>query len=36
MMRRPILAANWKMQKTNAEAKAFASEFKLEKKSWYP
>jgi triosephosphate isomerase len=26
-MRRPILAANWKMQKTNAEAKAFAAEF---------
>jgi triosephosphate isomerase len=26
-MRRPILAANWKMQKTNAEAAAFAEEF---------
>lgn len=26
-MRRPILAANWKMQKTIAEAGAFASEF---------
>jgi len=26
-MRRPILAANWKMQKTNAEAAAFAAEF---------
>ena len=26
-MRRPILAANWKMHKTGAEARAFADAF---------